>query len=68
MALYEEEFTEADGKYWTERGRKDRHDDKGPLFRNTRSKGIHAVAETPEHWSYEYERSAGMYYLHGYDS
>jgi len=65
--MWEDEFTESDGAWWLKRGRKDRDNDKAPLFRNTRRKGIRAVAETPEHWSYDYERKAGMHYLHGYD-
>lgn len=64
---HDEEFTQADADWWHKRGVEDSLNDKAPLFRNTRNKGIHAVAETPEHWSYEYERQAGAHYLEGFN-
>lgn len=59
----------ADVEWWAMRGKQDAQRGKGPLFRNTRARGIEADGEAePPFETREEEQAAGEAYLAAYNA
>jgi len=52
--------------YWRQRGILDAKKGKGPLFRETRARGVYGVGEADLPWDRETEIEIGRAYLSGY--